>query len=513
MPGLEPSESASPQAGVAEQIVIGFDEKLAQHGMAAARETIDATLARLGDLPATVLKSFIAESSDKDAFFALAVIRPKDPTLTLAELQARLTNEFAAITWVERNAPIAMAGFDDPLLGQQWALARLGATGPWTVTPPPTAGRTLIAIVDSGLRRLDGSLHDDLGSVAPVADCQLPWFYPDNVDMDGHGTFLAGTIAAVPDNAKGIGSAIPGTWNISLLPVKFFSPSVPPNAADAAIAIAHAVDKGAKVINASWHVAPGDQHLQALRLALLFARAKHRLVVIAAGNDGTDNEIYPTWPANFGGDPLFKGVSVLTVLATDRYDSKASFSNYGRNTVDIAAPGLRILTTGRYLAGSPRYAEYSGTSPAAAFASAGAALVFALNPGWKPSDVIEHLTASADTIEGLKLACIGGKRLNLRRAVYGPLRITAPVEGATVKVGTPTDIAWTSEYLNPSFRKVRIELSLDDGATYGVLAGSVNNNGHRKWKPAAGLATPTARIRIRPTHGNFPAVSGRFTVS
>jgi subtilisin family serine protease len=78
---------------------------------------------------------------------------------------------------------------------------------------------------------------------------------------------------------------------------------------------------------------------------------------------------------------------VLTVLASDRYDAKAGFSNYGASTVHLAAPGTDILATGLYLEPPARYASYSGTSPAAAFASSAAALVFALNPAWRPEDV------------------------------------------------------------------------------------------------------------------------------
>ena len=73
-----------------------------------------------------------------------------------------------------------------------------------------------------------------------MAVCQPPRLFPDCIDRDGHGTFLAGTIAAVPGNNTGIGSAVPAAWNISLLPVQFFSPDVPPHAAYAAVAIVHA---------------------------------------------------------------------------------------------------------------------------------------------------------------------------------------------------------------------------------------------------------------------------------
>src|SRR5207248_7135974 len=173
--------------------------------------------------------------------------------------------------------------------------------------------------------------------------------------------------------------------NISLLPVQFFSAARPPTAAYAAFAIVHAAfalsqPGQRKVINASWHVSPGGAGLTTLKHALDVAvNTLDCLVVFAAGNDGTDNEVFPLYPANFASTYGFNG-KVLTVVATDRYDAKAFFSNYGRTTADLGAPGLRILSTARYLVNPPRYANYSGTSPAAALVSAGAALVFALNP-------------------------------------------------------------------------------------------------------------------------------------
>ena len=405
------------------------------------------------------------------------------------------------------------------MFAQQWALAKLGAADPWTVAPPALGTRTIVAIVDSGLLLLDGvNVHADLGRVEAGG----------GIDMDGHGTFLAGTIAARPDNATGVASAVPYSWNISLLSLQFFSPGTPPNAADAAVAITSAADYrldplnqvDAMVINASWHVAPGDPGLAALRHAIAYAvdPSIGCLVVFAAGNDGTDNEVYPLYPANFVGDAAFAG-SVLTVLASDRYDAKTFFSNYGKNTVHIAAPGMRILTTARYLIDPPRYAEYSGTSAAAAYVSAGAALVFALNrPNWTAQDVSQHLTASADTIDILKLACIGGKRLSLCRAVYGPLVITAPLAGDTLSRGASNTITWTNDYVTLKLTSVRIEFSTDNFATApttlatGVAIGGATGSNAFTVPPNTLTVTATGQIRITPEQGNFAAVSGQFNV-
>jgi subtilisin family serine protease len=527
MPRLEPIKEPAPQIDIVDQIIIGFDDKrLRDLSAKAVEERIASVLSGLEGFGATVVNQLVIPPN-KHAFFAIALIGLRGRTLD--ELREELKKPaYADVGWIEPNAPIATAGYDDPLLTQQWALDTLGAADPWTVSPPAGNPKTFVAIVDSGLRRPDGGLPADIGQVEPVSVCQTPFFFPHGLDRDGHGTFLAGTIAAVPGNGTGISSPIMPGWNIYLLPVKFFSPAAPPSAANAAFAIVLAAlalcqpfQPQRKVINVSWHVAPGDAGLATLRIALDIAvNLLGCLVVFAAGNDGTDNEIFPLYPARFASEPAFQG-KVLTALATDRYDAKTFFSNYGRNTVDLGAPGLRILSTARYLVAPPRYAQYSGTSAAAAYVSSGAALVLALHPpnwngggapAWTPQDAVQHLKASADTIEDLKLACIDGKRLNIGRAVYGPVRVTAPGPGAALAVNAFHDIAWSLKYDNPKLQHVRIDYAVMANGPYAPVATNVpiGASPYTLWKPT--MTTPGARIRVTPLEGNFPATSDLFRV-
>jgi subtilisin family serine protease len=523
MPADEPYERAELQGDPADQIIVGFKPELGLLDQDRRRSTIATAIERISsDFGAPLLpEPYIADPPDKTgAFFGITLIRLK-PGRALEDLQVEIAKgTYPGVGWAERNAPVALAGFNDPLSSQQWALNTLGVTDPWTVSP--TGGhKTILAIVDSGLRRPGGTLHADLGLVEPVAVCQPPYFFSSCLDREGHGTFLAGTMAAVPDY-EGIASPIPPSWNISLLPVQFFSPHVAPSAAFAAIGITHAAFNffhplhRARIINASWHVAPGGGGVATLSAAIVFAKTFFDcLVVFAAGNDGTDNEIYPTYPANFGSDATLAG-NVLTVAASDRYDGKAYFSNYGKNTVHIAAPGMRILTTGPYLGSTPRYAEYSGTSAAAAYVSAGAALVLALNPGWAAHDVVQHLLASAVTCKNLRLACIGGKRLDLGRAVYGPLHLDAPAADAALPAGALTNITWTTDYDNPKFTQVAVTFTEQvSGNVYPLGTASIGA-GSFPWTPKSPPLSPlpvTGWITITPTTGNFPVKSGLITIT
>jgi subtilisin family serine protease len=508
MPADDPLDYAPVHVDIADQIIIGFTVAVGNLAPAAALVRIQRARNTLDErgFPTELLSQFVPPASDEKVPFVVALVRLEERTF--ADLQAEIGNKdlYPDIAWVERNATVKPAAFNDVWFAQkqQWALVRLGVTDPWTVSPPgPYPARTILAVVDSGLRRDGGGVPADIGLVEPVG----------GLDLDGHGTRLAGTMAARPNNAIGIASPIDPSWNIRLLPLRFFGPLAPPNAYKAAIAIALAAiySSSVRVINASWHVAPGGGGILALRTIIQLVM--HRcLVVMAAGNDGTDNDAYPTWPASFGGQAPFKG-NVLTVLATDLSDSKAFFSNFGPNSVDLGAPGQRVLTTGHYLVNPPRYAAYSGTSAAAAHVSAAAALVFALNPGWTPVDVIQHLIASANVVPRLQVACITGKRLHIGRAVYGPLRVRAPMPGMVLPVTVPTHITWDVDYNNAKFSHVRIEFSPTGNDPYVTLspAGGWLIGAPFPWTPAA--PTPNGRIRITPMNGYFRVESGLFAVA
>jgi subtilisin family serine protease len=495
-----------------QQIIVGFKPELVEVDRDRRNSLISAAIAKLAKEFGEILlpDPLIVEGPDPPIFFAITLLALR-PDRTLAELREALGGGYEGVGWVERNASVAPDGFNDPLAAQQWALETLGATGPWTVSPPPNV-RTILGIVDSGLRHTSGGLHPDIGLVEAVAVCQPANFFSTCTDRIGHGTLLAGTMAARP-NGHGVASPIDPSWNISLLPVQFFGPAVEPNAAFASIAILHAAvnpfnpGHRARVITAAWHVA-ANAELITLKVALALARSKafDCLVVFAAGNEGTNNEEYPIYPANFGTDPAMAG-NAIVVAASDRYDGKAAFSNYGPNTVHIAAPGVHILSTGPYVHGQPRYREYSGTSASAAFVAAGAALVFALNPAWSSADVVQHLLASAVSCRDLRLACIRGRRLSLSRAVYGPLTPTAPAASASLSIGQPADIEWQVEYDNPKFAQVRITFTDQaTGQVYPVATVGINTSPY-VWTPTSPQLPPppvTGWITITPTTGNFP---------
>ena len=292
----------------------------------------------------------------------------------------------------------------------QWALRKMSAEHAWgcATTMGPSVP-VVVAVIDSGIAQA----HPDLATrVSPASRCFIPGMPVSAIeDEDGHGTFLAGTIAAITDNKIGIASA---TWpvTVSLLVLKFYNPRTPLNAALAAQAIAYAVQQGAKIINASWHVAMSSKFLRA---HIAYAAKKDVLFVAAGGNEGTNNDTLPIWPASY---PLS---NIVSVMASDHHDRRPGFSNYGPATMHIAAPGVHILSTHYYLsavpAQPPRWREYSGTSASAAHVSAAAALVRAFRPHWKVKDVMARLLTSVKKVPDLR--CQAEGRLDLEKLLCG----------------------------------------------------------------------------------------------
>jgi hypothetical protein len=295
--------------------------------------------------------------------------------------------------------------------------------------PPPTARPaepTVVAVVDSGMMVTHPDLKDHLwrGTVKGQpreygARCIGGDDGPDVRDQDGHGTRLAGSIL----------TAAAGGQGIQLMAVKFFDADALPGPANGAAAITFATEAAPKahIINLSWDLALGSVDLER---AIQKACDGGALVVIAAGNSGTDNDLVPTIPAHYR---KLCPPQIITVMATDRYNEKASFSNYGATTVDLAAPGVDIVTTRASVSGASgddvarhpllyrRLRSYNGTSAAAALVSGAAALLRSRNPSLSAVHLKDLLCGSVQTRPSLRSKCITGGLLDIEAAKAGRL--------------------------------------------------------------------------------------------
>ncbi|MCK4911075.1 MAG: S8 family serine peptidase [Thermodesulfovibrionales bacterium] len=244
---------------------------------------------------------------------------------------------------------------DDTRLAKQWSLDNAGdsdidAPKAWNMT---TGDNTIvIAVLDTGVD-VD---HTDLAAniwVNPgeagfcsdgvdndgngyIDDCN-GWDFVDNdktpSDYAGHGTLVAGIIGAVTDNTAGIAGVM---WQVKIMPLRFLDSTGSGPVADEIEAIEYAIDNGAIVLNASFGAYGSDTLEESVIRDFCSSGG---IFVAAAGNDGTNNDFYPQYPSSYSSS------CVISVAATDQDDHFTWFSNYGTNSVHLAAPGLDIEST------------------------------------------------------------------------------------------------------------------------------------------------------------------------
>ncbi len=260
---------------------------------------------------------------------------------------------------------------NDPYFADQWSLDAV-LKGQALPASDNTQNKIIVAVIDTGVDHthedLQGQLWmsdtclDEFGTPIPggcphggydfVDDDNDP--YPD--DGHSHGTSVAGLIAAKANNGAGIASIANNTIQVMSLRAccteqGFFEAQTIANA------IYFAVQNGAAIINMSFG---GPTASQSIKTAIEYANDNGVLVVAAAGNYASDNDMAPTYPANFDVP------NMISVAATNSTNQLAAFSNYGQATVDIALPGQAVFS----LKNNNSYGPVSGTSFAAPIASA-----------------------------------------------------------------------------------------------------------------------------------------------
>jgi thermitase len=228
-----------------------------------------------------------------------------------------------------------------------------------------------IAVLDTGV----DYNHPDLdGKTIRGYDFVDNDYYP--MDLNGHGTHVAGTAAAETNNGTGVAGMAPNT---RILAVRVLDANGSGSLADIADGIRYAADQGAEVINLSLGC---DCSTPTLESAVNYAWNKGSVIVAAAGNDGVSTTFEPASYAN-----------VIAVGAVDSYDRKASFSNYG-TWVDVTAPGVDIAST----VPNNGYSYMSGTSMASPHVAGLAGLL--ASQGRSNVQIRQAIEQTADTISG-----------------------------------------------------------------------------------------------------------------
>lgn len=205
----------------------------------------------------------------------------------------------------------------------------------------------------------------------------------DPMDGHGHGTHCAGVIGASHDDF-----GIAGVMNnVQILPIKFLTDQGGGTLAAAVQAIDYAVARGVDVMSNSWG---GGPFTQSLFDAIEAANEAGIIFVAAAGNSNSDNDAKPSYPASYEVE------NVISVGALDGKGKRASFSNYGKKSVHVFAPGKNILST---IPGD-KHKKMSGTSMATPFVSGIVGLLLSVEPNKTPLEVRDRvLNSTVDTDE------------------------------------------------------------------------------------------------------------------
>jgi subtilisin family serine protease len=339
---------------------------------------------------------------------------------------AEMTSTLPYVKYAVPNMIVQAVGVpNDPGFSNQWGFQQpndhdIDAPEAWD--EQTDASPLVVAVIDTGTQwdhpdlaaniwtntgEIPGNGIDDDGN-GYIDDVHgYDWVNLDGNPMDdyGHGTHTAGTIGAVTNNGTGVAGVC---WKVRIMPLKFLNSGGSGSISDAVLALEYAMNNGANLSSNSWGCYCSDSDMQPLSDAIDEAfNTKGMLFVAAAGNNGSDNDQTPFYPASLHSKAIF------SVAASDANDNLAGFSNYGRTSVDIAAPGDGVYST--WLGSS--YTYLSGTSMACPHAAGAVALAAAHCPNSDLLRIRNKIMASADQLPAFMGKVASNGRLNLRGAL------------------------------------------------------------------------------------------------
>ncbi len=404
------------------------------------------------------------QSLDKDAtvdtslsLFNIAHVKLSNPTAsgnwenlanTLAQDPTIESVEPNYIHYILNDRP------NDTHLDQLWYLQQTSAFKAWEKARPTTKDDIIVAVLDTGIQ-YD---HEDLAGNIWRNDKEIPnnrkddddngyvddvvgWNFYDNNKFaysylnpypvagtdpntgrflctahptrklyEMHGTHVAGTIAAIKNNATGIAGI---AERVKIMPLKVMGgPCGQGTSAGIMLGLQYAADHGAKIVNLSLGSIANSPLEKRMYKAL---SDRGILIVASAGNNAFDNDDFlANYPASYPAE------GIISVAATKQDDNLARFSNFGKVNVDLAAPGVEILSTipdGTNETPTNSYAAFSGTSMSAPIVAGAAALLLAQDPSLTNLQLKAKLLQSVDKVPALADKVATGGRLNIDKAL------------------------------------------------------------------------------------------------
>ena len=336
----------------------------------------------------------------------------------VVELPAN-ANEQAVAKALAHNPHIKFAEVDkivsstavtnDPILPQEWQISKIGASTAWSTA---TGAGIVVAVLDSGVQ----SNHPDL-----QANLVPGWNIFNNNDatddVNGHGTAVAGTIAAIGNNGIGVAGV---AYRAKIMPVRISDSTCNTTLSLIASGLTWAADHGADIANISYS---NLYKSSTVISAATYLRNKGGETVVSANNNAINEGSANT-------------TSMITVSATDQNDNLASFSSWGP-MVDVAAPGVTVQTT-LWKSG---YGWGTGTSFATPVVAGTVALIMSANPALAPADIENVLFSTATNLGAAGYDYyFGWGRVNAAAAVAAAVTATTTTDTTppTVAIASPT---------------------------------------------------------------------------
>ncbi len=430
---VAPAAAADAPPPDPDELLVRFDPALAPSERAAVRRQAGTPVQRalaLSGLQLVTLPGGAAAGRARAALESAPGVLYAEPNFKRS-LQATPDDPHFSLMWGLHNTGQTVSG----TIGT--VDADIDAPEAWDITTGSSA--TTVAIVDTGVE--DG--HPDLGSQTwrnpgetgagretngidddqngYVDDSQgWDWVAQDSDpdDENGHGTHVAGTVAARGNDGQGVTGV---SWRSQLMALRVLDSDGDGTVADVVDGYSYAAASGAPIVNASLG-STGFSFTEYDTLRSL----PGTLFVVAAGNDGESNETNPHYPCSYD------LANIVCVAASDNRDALASFSNYGATSVDLAAPGRRILSS---WPGGYTYAN--GTSMATPHVAGAAALVHAHVPGVSAAGLRNALLAGVDPKPAFAGKTVTGGRLNALGSLGVPAAPAVPAPPAAPPPAAP----------------------------------------------------------------------------
>lgn len=440
--------------------------------------------------------------------------RSKDVETLIRELSARSDVEYVEPNYVVR----AVLTPNDPSFPNLWGMQAIIAPQAWDITTGSSTG-PMVAVVDTGIDYTHADLAGNVWSapadfnvtINGVKITCLKGTHGFNaithtcnpLDDNNHGTHVSGTIGAVGNNGIGV---VGVNWYTRIMGAKFLDSKGSGYLSDAIEAIDFVIQAkqafgdqtNVRALSNSW---AGGGFSQALLEEINLANTNGMLFVAAAGNSASNNDATPTYPASYGAP------NVVAVAAIDSNNNLASFSNWGPTSVDLAAPGVNVLSTVR----GGGYASYSGTSMATPHVSGAASLILSVCT-LDTAGLKANILANVDPFPSLAGKTLTGGRLNVFKAIQACKAPTTPDFSLSAAPGSLTIIQGSTgtstimvTALNSFTGPVGLTVSgAPSGMTAGLSPTEVINSGTSTLTVDAGTAAAgTYTLTISGTSGGL----------